>query len=50
METQTKRAKLTPEQLKENMCKSKANWRQNNKDYYHKGSHGYGIHGTENNM
>ena len=34
METQTKRAELMPEQLKENMRKSKANWRQNNKDYY----------------
>ena len=32
METQTKRAKLTPEQLKENMHKSEANWCQNNKD------------------
>ena len=41
METQTKRAKLTPEQLKENMRKSKANWRQNNKDYYRRGGHGY---------
>ena len=37
METQTKRAKLTPEQLKENIRKSKANWRQNNKDYYCRG-------------
>ena len=37
METQTKRAKLTPEQLKENMRKSKANWRQNNKDLLSQG-------------
>ena len=50
METQTERAKLMPEQLKENMRKSKANWRQNNKELLSQGRSWLQIHGTENNM